>query len=46
MFFLGKGATVNALPVGTVLTIPAAGSSKKVYCDLLYLYQNIGQPNS
>lgn len=25
-FFLGKGAPVDALPVGTVLTIPAAGS--------------------
>jgi len=25
-FFLGKSAPVNALPVGTILTIPAAGS--------------------
>ena len=25
-FFLGKGAPIDALPIGTVLTIPAAGS--------------------
>jgi alcohol dehydrogenase YqhD (iron-dependent ADH family) len=25
-FFLGKGAPVDALPIGTILTIPAAGS--------------------
>jgi alcohol dehydrogenase YqhD (iron-dependent ADH family) len=29
-FYLGKGTPVNALPVGTVLTIPAAGSEASV----------------
>jgi alcohol dehydrogenase YqhD (iron-dependent ADH family) len=31
-FFLGKGAPVAALPVGTVLTIPAAGSEASTGC--------------